>query len=234
MSAPPPFSIACRRPFLIVTFGKPQGMLSWSLTKPGFRFARRVAWLEVRDDDLPSDVDAGAWLSRRMADAGLADAVALITSRDVASVCHASASVDGITAVCVTTVGLSNAERIGHRMGPTEAAGTINTLVHVSRPLARAAFIEAIALIAQARSIAVVDSRIRRGGVAITGTGTDCVVMAAPRGLDGVRYAGLHTAIGEAIGICVYEATARGIKSWLIDNSSQIQNCRQDTKFPNE
>lgn len=195
-------------------------MLSWSLTKPGFRVARRVAWLEVCNRELKSDVDAGVFLAHRMAQAALDDAVALMTSRDIASACCASASVDGVTAFCVTTVGLSNAERVGRRMGNSDAAGTINTLVHVSQPLSRAALVETIALIAQARTVAVADACIRRGGVTITGTGTDCIVIAAQRGLNGVLFAGLHTAIGEAIGACVYEATEKGIASWLIDTHS--------------
>lgn len=218
MTVVPPFSIACHRPFLIVTFGVLQRMLSWSMTKPGFQVARRVAWLEVRNEDLSPQVDAAAFLSHRMEEASLGDAIALMTSRDVRRSHHAHAAIENVTASCVTTVGLSNAERIGHRIGAAAAAGTINTLVHVSCPLLGAALIEAIAITAQARTAAVIDSGFRRAGIFITGTGTDCIVIAAPHESNGHRFVGLHTAIGEAIGACVYEATATGIASWLADN----------------
>ena len=53
-------------------------------------------------------------------------------------------------------------------------------------------------------------------GVAITGTGTDCIVVAAPRG-GSVRFAGMHTPVGEAIGAAVYKAMGDGIATWLQD-----------------
>jgi adenosylcobinamide amidohydrolase len=63
----------------------------------------------------------------------------------------------------------------------------------------------------------VIEARVERGGLAITGTGTDCIAIAAPFGEDPLPYAGKHTAIGEAIGACVHRAVADGISDWLID-----------------
>jgi adenosylcobinamide amidohydrolase len=42
-----------------------------------------------------------------------------------------------------------------------------------------------------------------------TGTGTDCIVVAAPTGTE--PFAGLHTEVGEAIGAAVYTAVAGGV-----------------------
>lgn len=80
-----------------------------------------------------------------------------------------------------------------------------------------AAFLETMSIVAQARTTAVVDSGVRRGGLAITGTGTDCIVIAAPCGPDGAGFAGLHTAIGEAVGAATYQATSAGIETWKTD-----------------
>jgi hypothetical protein len=79
----PSLLLTCDRPFLVAQFDAPQSMVSWALTKPGFQVCRKVAWLEVRNADLPPSVDPYSFLDRRMSEAGLADAVALMTSRDV-------------------------------------------------------------------------------------------------------------------------------------------------------
>ncbi|WP_072390765.1 adenosylcobinamide amidohydrolase [Hyphomicrobium sp. CS1GBMeth3] len=213
-----PFSISCQPPYLVASFDAPQTMLSWSITRPGFCAARRVAWLGVRNADLPPSEDPIDSISRLMANADLADAVTLVTSRDITRYHLAHAEVEDIAAACLTTVGLSNGERVGQRCRePVPLPGTINMLVHVSRSMSEAAFIETISIASEARTAAVLDARIHRAGVAVTGTGTDCIVGAAPRGDGGVRFAGLHTAIGEAVGDAVYRAVREGAEVWERD-----------------
>lgn len=51
----PPFHITCQQPYLVTTFHEPQTLLSWAMIRPGFQVGRKVAWLEVRDADLPQD-----------------------------------------------------------------------------------------------------------------------------------------------------------------------------------
>jgi adenosylcobinamide amidohydrolase len=220
-----PFSISVRPPLLVVTFEAPQSMLSWSLTKPGFCEAREVAWLEVRNADLPPSVDPMVSITRLMADAQLEEAVTLVTSRNVARYHVAQASVEGETATCLATVGLSNGERVGERCTePVWLPGTINALVHVSRPLSQGALIETVSIATQARTAAILDAKVFRAGVAITGTGTDCIVVAAPVGADGVVFAGMHTAIGEAVGKAVYRAIAEGTEIWRGDFAALVGN----------
>ena len=212
-----PFTLVHKQRLLIATFDAPQKMLSWSLTKPGFQHARQVAWIEIRDADLPAGADAEQVIAGRIAKAKLSEAITLITSRDVGRHHVADVAVEDAIATCVSTVGLSNGERVGERFAtPRARLGTINTMVHASLPLSDAAMIEAIAIVAEARTTAILDSFVRRSGVAITGTGTDCIVVAAPPG-DTVRFAGLHTAVGEAIGAAVYRSMRDGIATWLQD-----------------
>lgn len=221
------FSIALNPPFIVVSFAADQRILSWSMLRPGLQLARRVAWLEVRNADLPANVDAGAVIRSRVADAGLDDAVVLVTSRDIRRYRFVHARVEDEDARCLTTVGLSNSERVGVRLHqPPPFAGTINTLVHVPRPLSEAALIEAISIATEARTAAVLDAGVRRGGLTITGTGTDCIAVAAPVGSDEISYAGKHTAIGEAIGAAVYEATAEGIREWKLDPGSVYDDAK--------
>lgn len=218
-----PFALSCRAPFLIASFDAPQSMLSWSLTKPGFRDAREVAWLEVRNADLPPSVDPVTSISQLMADAGLAEAVALVTSRNIARYHVFQARVEEETATCLATVGLSNGERVGERCAePVWLPGTINMLVHVSRPLSQGALIETVSIATQARTAAILDANVYRAGVAITGTGTDCIVVSAPKGAEEAQFAGLHTAIGEAVGKAVYRAIAEGTEVWRRDFSRLV------------
>lgn len=212
-----PFALSHKQRLLLASFHEPQQMLSWSLTRPGFQIARQVAWIEIRDADLPADQDAEQIIVSRIANAKLDEAVSLITSRDLSRHHTSQVAVEDSVATCVTTVGLSNGERVGQRFATARTSvGTINTMVHISKPLSEAALIEAITIAAEARTAAILDAGVRRTGVAITGTGTDCIVVAAPLG-GSVRFAGMHTAVGEAIGAAVYNAMRDGIATWLQD-----------------
>lgn len=217
-----PFAISCEPPHLLATFDAPQTMLSWSITKPGFQVARRAVWREVRNADLPPSEDPLVSIRRMLADAGFDDAVLLVTSRDITRYHLAQSRVDGVTGTALATVGLSNGERVGSRCSePVWLPGTINILAHVSQPLSEAALIETVSIVTQARTAAILEAKVERGGVIVTGTGTDCIVVAAPQG-KGVgesraQFAGLHTAIGEAVGDAVSRAMREGVAVWQAD-----------------
>jgi adenosylcobinamide amidohydrolase len=213
-----PFDLSCRPPHLVASFDAPQAMLSWSIARPGFQVASRVAWREVRNADLPASEDPADSIQRLMADADLADAICLVTSRDITRYHLAQAAVEGVVATTLATVGLSNGERVGQRCSePVPLPGTINVLLHVSCPMSEAALIETVSIVTEARTAAILDTGARRAGAAVTGTGTDCIVVAAPDEAGGARFAGLHTAIGEAVGDAVYRAIREGVEVWQAD-----------------
>jgi adenosylcobinamide amidohydrolase len=141
-------------------------------------------------------------------------AVGLLTSRDIGTFRTARASVEGVTAEAVVTLGLSNAESVGRRLPwhPAEY-GTINLAVAVDAALTEAAQLEAMAVAVQARTAAVMEAGLTLATGTATGTGTDCVVLACDAG--GVRHAGLHTAVGEAVGRAVREAVAGSAADWI-------------------
>lgn len=221
------FTVTSRPPFLTVGFAAPQRTLGWSLLHPGFAEVSDVVWVEVRNADLGLATDAHAFLQRRLAEAGRPGALGLMTSRDIRKFQLVQRTVDGVTASCLATVGLSNAERIGHRRGARPHFGTINTLVHVDTPLADAALIEAVSIVAEARTAAVLEARPIAAGAGVTGTGTDCIVVAcpcaAPGGLPPAAWAGLHTAIGEAIGGAVYDAVRAGAEDWQREFAGKLE-----------
>ena len=208
------------RDWLIVDLAGPRRVLSWSINCPGFHTATRIAWLRVQE--LPDDTPVASWFQQRLDQDGLADAVGLITSRRLSAFVSATAEAEGVEAICVATVGLSNAERVGaRRRGSTLHPGTINILVSVSAALTEAAQLEALSIAAQARTAAVMEfGPVYSGSARMTGTGTDCIAIAAPAG--DTPYCGLHTACGEAIGRAVYEAVVQGVRDWMNEQSAGV------------
>ena len=208
-------------------FDKPQKVLSWAVRRPGYQRTSRVAWLQVRNADLPIGVDPSDLVLERAAAISLQDAVVLLTSASVQHHHVRTVECDGIQATCLMTLGLSNAERVGARHWGQPVSthrraliGTINALCHVSAPLSNPAMVEAISVATQARTAAILGYQYERiaGNGAVTGTGTDCVVIACPT--DGVeeRFCGLHTPIGEALGASVLAATEAAMDDWLARN----------------
>jgi len=214
-----PFDIECTRPWLVAHFSQAQRMVSWSLNRPGFVEASKVAWRQVGSDDLAVGLDPADWFAAKLADAELSSAVGMMTSRDVGTYVHHTMRVGEVEAHAVVTLGLNNGEHVGRRTEPASAAGTINILCHVSLPLSDTALLEASSLVAQARTVALVEAGYVRPGHAgiVTGTGTDCIVMASPVSTAPEPYAGMHTAAGEAIGACVLSATRTAAQRWVAE-----------------
>nr|WP_089268327.1 adenosylcobinamide amidohydrolase [Jannaschia aquimarina] len=201
--------------------GQEMRVLSFAPHRPGFVTASRILWREVRDADLPEDFDAYAalkgWLRARQA----ADSVCFLTSRSLDAHRVARAEVEGVRADAVATVGLSNAERIGTRRLAMASVGTINLAVRLSLPLASEALIEALTLAAEARTLAVLEAGLDLPGGPATGTGTDCIAVAAPEG--SCRHAGKHTAAGEALGQAVLRAVRAGVSRWMEETGGQTR-----------
>jgi len=206
-------------PWLTFDLGQPMQILSFAPHNGGLVEARRILWREVRNADLSEDLDAIAWLEAQLEDREATDAVCFLTSRRLDAHRSAKATEDGVTATAVVTAGLSNAERIGTRLPQTwmqpKEWGTINIALRLSCPLGQTALIEALSLVAEARTAAVLEARTELPTGCATGTGTDCIAVAAPRGC--AAFAGKHTAAGHALGRAVYEATLAAVQDWQRD-----------------
>lgn len=206
-------SLTLDAPWLTFDLGAPCRVLSWAPYRPGFVTARRILWREVRNADLPQDLDAHAWLAREVALRGEAEAVCFLTSRDIRAHHHRQVQVEDAVAEVVATVGLSNAERVGTRLDRSGTNwGTINVAVRLGGAFSDTALIEALSIATQARTAAVMDHGADLPTGRATGTGTDCIAVAARPGSN--AYAGLHTAIGEAVGRATYDAVLAGAEEW--------------------
>jgi adenosylcobinamide amidohydrolase len=202
--------------WLIVRFPAEHTTASWAIVGGGLRAARAVAWHHVRDADLHPAIDPRTLLRDRLTAAGIPGAVGLLTSRRLDRYVDVTVRHGALAARCVATVGLGNALRAGDPPGAARL-GTINLLCQLTAPLSPEAQLEALALAAEARTLAVREADIpsTRTGLPASGTGTDCIVIAAPRARDGApaAYAGKHTELGHVIGAVVHEATRRGVEA---------------------
>lgn len=217
-------------PWLEWDLGAEFSVLSWAVNRPGFQRARRILWRQIRNADLPPAMDVRAWLAGELAARGAGDAICLLTSRRIDTHTRSHAETDGVRAEALATVGLSNAERVGHRTDragrdwnrviaapepPASAPagfGTINIALRLSLPLSQTGLLEALSIATQARTAAIIDAAVPLPEGLATGTGTDCIAVAAPAGTQ--DYAGLHTACGEALGRAVYDAVRLGAENW--------------------
>ena len=201
------------RPWLCLDLACEMPVLSWAVNRPGLVRARRIMWREVRNADLPVDLDVEDWLDRELTARQALDAVCFLTSCDIGRHVDRTATAGSVTARAVATVGLSNAERIGARLPvDPDGWGTINVAVEIDAGLTDAARIEALSIAAEARTVAVTEAGLRLATGCATGTGTDCIAIAAPTGTT--RFAGLHTDTGEAVGRAVLDAVSHGARGW--------------------
>lgn len=214
-------AVTLDRPWLVADLGAPRRILSFAPWRPGFQTAARIVWREVRNADLTPGFDAESWYAAELAAAGQADAVGMLTSRDVGKHDLVVTEVEGLRAACLATVGLGNAERIGARLGRVLMDwGTINIAVLIEAPLSDAALLEAFSLAAEARTAAVLSVGLSTPEGLATGTGTDCITVAADPG--NIAYAGKHTAIGEAVGRAVFAAVQAGAARWMAENGHRL------------
>ena len=213
--------VTLSRPWLEMRLSRPMQVLSWVLNAPGFIRADRILWREVRNADLPQDLDVATWLGAELARNGAGGVPCFLTSRNIARHVTAEVRVEGVTAHSIVTLGLSNAERVGTRMAyDGDRWGTINIAVECSLGLGQPAMLEAMSIIAQARTAALIEHgpKLRTGQ--ITGTGTDCIALAAPEGSE--RFAGLHTPQVEAIGRAVYSAVSHATTVWIEESRNGL------------
>ncbi len=215
-------SLERREKMVIAHLGRPHRVLSSAIHGGGLTKAQDVVWTHFHNTELPIGADPLTLLAARLSEAGLTDAVAMMTSRDLAHVHTAAATSEGIRAEAVATVGLSNALRVGDPPG-FAPLGTINLLVRISVPLTEAALIEAICIVTEARTAAVSSASwpSRRTGAPATGTGTDCIVVAAPLEGEPLPWCGKHTAAGSALGQAALSVIGDGVRTWVAQRAER-------------
>ena len=207
-------TLTLNRPWMTFDLGSPHRILSWAMNRPGYATSRHILWREVRNADLPPELDVSTWFAEELRTRNASDAIAFLTSRDIRAYDDKTVSAGDTYARCIATVGLSNAEHIGTRIDRSQKDwGTINIAVQVGCGLTDTALIEALAIATQARTRAVMSvGHMLPTGVA-TGTGTDCVAIAVPVG--NALPTRVPTDAKDAVERCVYDAVAAGAQRWV-------------------
>jgi len=137
--------------------------------------------------------------------------------RMIGQLFHSRTHCDGVSPFQAFCVGLASRVGTGNIAGVAIALtvggpGAIFWMWVVAAIGMATALIEAITLAAEARTAAVLDAGVTLPGGKATGTGTDCIAVAAPGG--DTPFAGKHTAAGHALGRAVYEATLQAVTEW--------------------
>jgi adenosylcobinamide amidohydrolase len=203
---------------LVVRFPRVHRTLSWAVCGGGLGLTRAVAWRYVELGELSPSVDPASLLEASLKEHGLERAVGMMTARSLGTFDCVTKQADGVAARAVATVGLGNALAVGDPPGPMRV-GTINILVQLSHALDEGALAEAIGVATEARTAAVLDGRVpsRRSQELASGTGTDCIVVAAPDIGEPLRWVGKHTTAGALVGGAVREAVTRGVRRWIAE-----------------
>jgi adenosylcobinamide amidohydrolase len=190
-------------------------VLGWAPMGGGLSRARAILNHQIALDDRASSESPGSCLAQVARSLGFrpAEAVAMMTGADVELGACASKRRQGLSVSAWCTAGCSNALRVGDRATARRAgAGTINLAVAINQPVTVAVLAEALQLAVEARVLAVQQTGLTsvRSGLPATGTGTDCIVIAAPESSvdegGGIAYAGKHTELGEMIGCAVLKS----------------------------
>jgi adenosylcobinamide amidohydrolase len=126
---------------------------------------------------------------------------------------------DGIRALVVATVGLSNASAAGltGRAGP--APGTINTVVVVDADPESAAMVNLVMTVTEVKTAVLLDAGVKTvDGHPATGTCTDAVVVAATARGPRCRFGGPISELGWVVARAARQALGTGVRRWLEDN----------------
>jgi adenosylcobinamide amidohydrolase len=219
-------TITLNEPWLQVELPCPHHVLSWALLGGGWRTATKILWHRATDDDLPIGLDPLALFLERIERDGMdGNAVGFLCGAPVSSYIEAVEACRGAWVRCLATVGLGNGVRVGDRSFlANPKVGTINILLQSSLPLSLPASIEASSVVTQARTLAVLEAQIpnTKAPGFITGTGTDCIVIASPMSETRADFSGTHTLIGHLIGKVVLKVMKYGIERWKNRKESRL------------
>lgn len=207
--------------WLIVSFEKPERVLSWAIQGGGRNKTRTVAWYQVKTQELEPPVDAKEFLRARLAENKIPDAVGMLTAADLDAYADVEKSSGNLSSRSIATVGMDNAVRVGDPTREEARIGTINLLCAVSAGLTEEAELEALSVAVEARTAAVLNMGIPsiETGLPATGTGTDCaILLSACPSASPLPYAGKHTVLGHLIGKSVFEAVSLSLHHWMKKN----------------
>lgn len=203
--------------WLVVSFDELQETRSWAIYGGSRKVTQKVVWYQVQKGDLNISIDAKEFSKRLFIQNGFENAVGLLTGASLSRYADVQKTDGDLSVRSIGTVGMENVLRVGDPIGQFEPVGTINLLCAISVPLTEEAFLEAISLVVEARTAAVLtfDISSSQTGFSATGTGTDCIVVAAPTvsKVPPLEFVGKHTPVGSLIGSSISETMSQALHS---------------------
>ena len=203
------------REAVVVAAREPLTILSSAFVRGGFTTARAIVNLHVRKNIPEAETDG--ILPRFIERRGIQGPwVGLLTSAWTEKATVAEVSASGLTALAVTTVGLSNRIAAGQTAIAAWAPTTINAIVVVDAAPEAAALVNAAMTVTEVKTslLASVDLRCDDGLLA-SGTSTDAVVIAATGRGPHCRFGGPISDLGWVVARAAREALETGVRRWI-------------------
>jgi adenosylcobinamide amidohydrolase len=201
-----------------VTAERELAVMSSAFAGGGLARARTIVNLHVPKNFPCSDADAtvGVFVRRR----GLPPPwVGMLTSAWTEKAQTAVETSNGIRALVVATVGLSNASAAGLTGRAGLAPGTINTIVVVDADPEPAAMVNLVMTVTEVKTALLLDAGVKSvDGHAATGTSTDAVVVAATGRSPRSRFGGPLSELGWVVARAARAALGMGVHRWLEDH----------------
>ncbi|HEX5528628.1 MAG TPA: adenosylcobinamide amidohydrolase [Methylomirabilota bacterium] len=207
-------SVEAGREAVVLVSERPLRVLSSAVHQGGFVDARAVVNLHVGNNDPCAD-PAGmiAAYARRVGVPG--PWVGLLTGARTERAAMAEEAIAHLSALAVTTVGLSNPVAAGHSPIAAWAPSTINTVVVVDADPEPAALVNAIITATEVKGLALrAAGLVVESGVAASGTSTDAVVIAVTGRGAAERFGGPASPLGWVVARAVRAALDRSIRDW--------------------
>ncbi len=128
----------------------------------------------------------------------------------------ATETIDGITAVAIVTVGLSNPASAGRTAVAAWLPSTINTILVVDAAATAAALVNLVMTVTEAKVMVVAEAGVRTlDGDPASGTSTDAIVIAATGRGRRCEFGGPVSDLGWAAARAARAALSQGVDRWM-------------------
>ena len=149
--------------------------------------------------------------------------VGMMTSASMDSFRQVSRFSQGVEISAMVTAGISNACCAGDRAGwrtfqiDDHPTGTINIIILTNAKLSKAAMVESVMLVTEAKTVAMRELGVKSlvSGTIATGTGTDAIAVVNGFGPETIHYCGKHVLFGEMLASAVIEAITGSLRDRL-------------------
>jgi len=142
--------------------------------------------------------------------------VGLLTGARTEKAEVATETIDGITAVAIVTVGLSNPASAGRTAVAAWLPSTINTILVVDAAATAAALVNLVMTVTEAKVMVVAEAGVRTlDGDPASGTSTDAIVIAATGRGRRCEFGGPVSDLGWAAARAARAALSQGVDRWM-------------------